>query len=487
LGTVAVTDPAVSEHRLAVSTERLRAEPQAAELLVHALAQLPDHVTLELPPEFPERVAVERLARAYGIDNRVSFGPGRGDEPLLQRLIDGEATFAEVVEQLAGDETATFSPRGDDTLLEGERVAVVTNLPAHYRVPLLNAIASRLDTADARFRVLFSARTARSRPWLQGSDTLEFEHEFLRTVALPSRSRPPVVPLDLDGALRRFRPTILLSAGFSPVVSGRVARYARQAGVVFGIWSGEHGQMKTARDRLRLAQRRRLLARADFAIAYGSAAVRYLRVLAPTLPTVIGRNTAPLPDPSQGSPNGRRVEMIVIGDLADHRKGIDVAINAVCVRPELDCHVKVIGGGAKFATLKSRTAGDRRIEFLGARSPEQTRLELKGADAFLFPTRSDVFGLALVEAMGAGLCALVSRAAGSVDDLCVHRRNCLLVADHDPQHWADALAELVSSQVLRTSLAASARRTILRRWTVAHAADAMVAGLRLGVLTRARH
>jgi len=54
--------------------------------VVHALAQLPDHVTLELPPELPQRPAVELLARAYGIDNRLSFRPAPGREPLIERL-----------------------------------------------------------------------------------------------------------------------------------------------------------------------------------------------------------------------------------------------------------------------------------------------------------------------------------------------------------------------------------------------------------------
>jgi hypothetical protein len=37
---------------------------------------------------------------------------------------------------------------------------------------------------------------------------------------------------------------------------------------------------------------------------------------------------------------------------------------------------------------------------------------------------------------------------------------------------------------LRARLAAEGARTIERRWTVEHSADALIAGLRLGVLTR---
>ena len=46
------------------------------------------------------------------------------------------------------------------------------------------------------------------------------------------------MPITIEAALRRVRPTIVLSAGFSPAVSGRVGRTARRAGIPFGVWSG---------------------------------------------------------------------------------------------------------------------------------------------------------------------------------------------------------------------------------------------------------
>lgn len=196
---------------------------------------------------------------------------------------------------------------------------------------------------------------------------------------------------------------------------------------------------------------------------------------------MIGRNTTPLPDPgaTRDARNGS-VRIVAVGDLADQRKGIDVAIDALRIRPQLDCRLTVIGGGSKSTALERRASTDRRIELVGARSPEQTRDALAGADAFVFPTRADVFGLALVEAMGAGLCAIASAAGGAVEDLCVDGRNCLLLPGYDPQRWADAIAAVASDPRLRQALGAQAEATVRRRWTLEHAADAMVAGLRLG-------
>src|SRR5688500_11303514 len=111
-----------------------------------------------------------------------------------------------------------------------------------------------------------------------------FEHEMLRSARLPGTSSD--VPLTLKGRLLTYRPTLLLVGGFSPLVAGRAASLASRRGTVVGIWSGEIASRRTARSRLRRAQRLRLMRRASFGIAYGYRGREYLRVLAPTLPCV---------------------------------------------------------------------------------------------------------------------------------------------------------------------------------------------------------
>jgi D-inositol-3-phosphate glycosyltransferase len=101
---------------------------------------------------------------------------------------------------------------------------------------------------------------------------------------------------------------------------------------------------------------------------------------------------------------------------------------------------------------------------------------------FLFPTRADVFGLALVEAMASGLAPIVSSAAGAVADLAVAGWNCLIIEGHDPGQWASAITRVVEDGDLRLSLAEQARITIRRRWTIEHSADAIVAAFRLAMV-----
>ena len=127
--------------------------------------------------------------------------------------------------------------------------------------------------------------------------------------------------------------------------------------------------------------------------------------------------------------------------------------------------------------------GDERVRFLGAVPSDEIARSYSEADVFLFPSRYDIFGLALVEAMGAGLATIVSPRPGAVADLCVSNVNSLIVANDGVDQWTAALSRIIENHELRRSLGAAAARTIRNRWTIDHAADAMLAGIRLGVLT----
>jgi glycosyltransferase involved in cell wall biosynthesis len=441
---------------------------------------------LELGCDEAQMRRLELMTWAYGLDGRVELQPSAGTGATWVRgaeriPYDPSRSIAETVEALWSSGVASWLGSGDDHVLEGHRVAVVSNLPTHYRLPLFAGMARRLEAAGGSLRVLFLRSSAGSRTWLDSEERLDFEHDFVPGVDLPVRRRPPRLPLGLKAALRRYRPTIAVSAGLSPAVSGTVQRYAGAAGIPFGLWSGEIATLAARRPRVRRRQRRRLVAKADFAIAYGALAARYLASLAPQLPVTLGRNTSVLvPAGPARRPRRRTVELITVGDLTSTRKGVDVLVEALRAVPQEYCRLTVVGDGSVRASLEREAAGDARIRFVGALSPARVHAALGESDVLLFPSRADVFGLVLVEAMSRGLAVGVSGAVGAVPDVAVPGHNCLVIDGHDPRAWAEAIARLVGSPELSADLGDAALETISRRWTIDHAVEGSMAGLRMG-------
>jgi len=429
------------------------------------------------------------LVGAYGIDERVTFQESEGRRlgtlfrpdlfPSGSAIRPG-STMADVIERVSRPEDPPASLRALDVALANQRIAVVTNLATHYRVPLFNEMAGRLASVGASFCVFLLSDIPRSRAWMR-VPSLHFDHELVDSIDISRDRGRRLIPLNLEGRLAAFKPTIVLSAGFSPIVSGRVARFARRRRIPFGVWSGEISSRSTAKSRLRRVQRVRLARHATFGVAYGWESARYLRSLLPDLPIVIGRNTSRSPEVADHFNHAEAIELLTVG-RAQKGKALDVLVDAVVGLDDLPCRLTLVGDGPELPRLKTTAEASDRVRFLGAVPFADLGPRYAEAEVFLFASQFDVFGLALVEAMGTGLCVLVSGAVGAVADLCVDGHNCVIIHDHNPRVWAEAIRRVVEDADLRWSLGENARRTIERRWTIAHSADAMIAGLRLGVL-----
>jgi glycosyltransferase involved in cell wall biosynthesis len=445
------------------------------ELVVHAIAQLPGTSTIQSLHVQPARPAI-LTAQAYGIAERVSWRtptetPSHHQAMTLAALLDD----LRVMDELGSSTTDPSSQ------LMGERVMVLSKAATHYRTPLFNAISKRLNAVGAAFKAVFISADRDERWWMESS-AMEFEHGFLTPAPWLRTNGGALLSRGFD-EVKRYAPTLVLSGGFSPALSGRAANYAAKKGIPFGIWSGEIPSRPTAGGRLRSVQRRRLVTHASFGVAYGSRSAGYLRALSPDLPIVLGRNTTVLPDRGSTFGEGRRLRLLAVS-RAVKGKGLDVLIDAMGLLAD-DVELELIGDGPELSRLREKGKYDARIHFSGALASDSVRIAYNNADVFLFPSQFDVFGLVLVEAMAAGLTCIVSREPGAVDDLCVAERNAVIVDQHEPAAWADAIGRVIANPARSEALGAAAATTIRSRWTLEHAADAMIAGFRLGQLTRA--
>jgi glycosyltransferase involved in cell wall biosynthesis len=83
------------------------------------------------------------------------------------------------------------------------------------------------------------------------------------------------------------------------------------------------------------------------------------------------------------------------------------------------------------------------------------------ADIFVFPTRTDPWGLVLNEAMAASLPIVCSSAAGAVDDLVEQDGNGFIFPVGDVTRLAEALQQLVDDDDLRKRMGKRSHQIIL--------------------------
>lgn len=152
----------------------------------------------------------------------------------------------------------------------------------------------------------------------------------------------------------------------------------------------------------------------------------------------------------------------------DPRKGVDVLLRALARlrAANLPFRACLVGPGPlriPHTELAERLGLSSSVAITGF-VPDPFAY-LRHADVYVLPSLEEGSGsLALIEAMQAGVACVVSDLDGLPEDV-IHGENALLVAPGDPAGLADALARVLTDEMLRRRLAAAARQTFATRFS----------------------
>ncbi len=159
---------------------------------------------------------------------------------------------------------------------------------------------------------------------------------------------------------------------------------------------------------------------------------------------------APPPDPA--------ADLLFVGRL-DEQKGVDVLLRALASKTMAGVSVRLVGTGPRERAYH-RMAEDLgiadRVDFSGHRSHRRIRELVTRSRVFVLPSRRESYGMAILEAMAAGL-PVVSTRAGGITEFARDGVNALLVRPDDPDDLASALRRLLDDDQLAGRLAAAGR------------------------------
>lgn len=141
------------------------------------------------------------------------------------------------------------------------------------------------------------------------------------------------------------------------------------------------------------------------------------------------------------------------------RKGLDRAVRALAAMRER-AMLLVVGrrDETPYARLAAQLGVADRVRFCGARTDAERFFG--AADIFALPTRAEMWGMTVVEAMATGLPAIVTEVAG-VADIVTHGKTGFVV--HEPfsvVELARTLDSLSASPELRARVGAAARKRV---------------------------
>jgi glycosyltransferase involved in cell wall biosynthesis len=355
------------------------------------------------------------------------------------------------------------------------RVALLTEIPAPFRIPLFNALA-RDESVD--FRALFLGERDPKRPYPIYADEFAFSWRVFHHLDVVIRGRWLALDVGVLGELMRRRPEVIVLGGWNQPAFWQAALFARATRIPIVLWV--ESTTRDARPGSPILERakRALIRQANAFLVPGRASAEYIAqfgVASDRIVVAPNAVDASIFGPREDRGNVRRElgltrTTFLCAARLDPEKGIDLLLDAAA---GLDADVVVAGQGTDEREL--RAAAPPNVRFIGRVERDELARWYAAVDAFVLPSRSEQWGMVLNEAALAGLPLVVSDAAGGAYDLVddgvngfrfpagdsgalraalervagdpqwrvlANRRSLELAGRHTPEDWAEAVSGL---------------------------------------------
>jgi glycosyltransferase involved in cell wall biosynthesis len=358
------------------------------------------------------------------------------------------------------------------------RVALLTNIPAPYRLPMFRELGRRYD-----FEVIFDAPSEPNRSWDVAADP-GFRYVYSKGVALGYDRRPPgrasqerrwvQLRYELLPRLARFRPDVIVSGEMGPR-SLQAMLYARLRGIPLVLWwegtAYTEGWVPGWKRQLRRALVRgaaRFWANgresAELLESYGADRARIdegmIGIDTHRFSAAVRRSL-----PRRGEIHGRlglEGPVLLFAGQFVPRKGVReflAALEALRAATSKPFSVVFVGEGPLAGTIGEwcQAHPDIRARMVPFQQPDEMPPYYAAADVFVLPTLEDNWSLVALEAAAAGLPQVFSRFNGAGADLIELGAPGEVVDPADTREFSACLARYIAAPPVRATAETVAR------------------------------
>ena len=293
----------------------------------------------------------------------------------------------------------------------------VTNIPVPYRVPIWNALNTKLD-----FNLITMTDNELDRKWELSKSMEEFDHKSLKTKAHYFKTSTPLYFQwrRTWSTIKKYDRKIIYFDGYESPAFFIPAFLAKRRKIKVII--GYRSTLNSRRFNGFLARKFRswVFSLADHVVTVGKASTEAaLDIGVPSEKIVTLFNPVDVQWFSNFA-NRNRVEVsrghrfIYVGQLIE-RKNVAALIDAFSNIRQPDDLLTIVGDGPLSLGLAAQVKFlglEKVIRFTGHCDQEQVALEYSRSDTFILPSTEEVWGLVANEALASGLHAVISSKAG---------------------------------------------------------------------------
>jgi glycosyltransferase involved in cell wall biosynthesis len=355
------------------------------------------------------------------------------------------------------------------------KIAIVTNCPAPYRIPVYQRVA---QVPGIELQVIFCCEREPNRLW--NLPALKFKHAFLRDRFITWKERYIHNNLDVLSSLQQFAPDVIVTDGFNPTHLYAFG-YAKIKGLVHVVMTDGTDVSEVALSALHRIARRFVYAHSSAFIfasnggkklfeSYGVPADRcYKSALCVDNDKFFPRRQGAEQKPFDFMFCGR------IEAVKNPHFALEVA-REVAIRLGRKIHILYVGDGSQQQDVRNAAAKCAELvhaEFNGFALQQELPSLYRSARIFLFPTQWDPWGVVANEACAAGLPVIVSPEAGAAGELVRNGENGF-ICELDLAQWTERAVLLLSHPNLLAKFSERSL-TVVQEYTFENAAAGILA------------
>lgn len=333
------------------------------------------------------------------------------------------------------------------------KVLYITNVPSPYRVDFFNELGRYCDLT-----VLFETDRAddRDERWMHQNA------EFYQAIYMKARFRktdtafcPEVIKL-----YHNIRADLLVVGGYSTPTGMYLIQYLRRYRIPF-VLNCDGGLIKKD-SWIKYRIKRFFISSASFWLSTGEACNQYLlyygarreRIAVYPFTSIKESDVLKIPVSEAEKLNLRKKLsidekniIISVGQFI-YRKGYDILIEAM--KHDTETGIYIIGGNPlpEYLELKDRY-GMKNLHYVEFKAKEELREYYMAADVFVLPTREDIWGLVINEAMAYGLPVVTTKQCVAGQELIEADVNGYLVEAGNSCQLKEKIEQLFNDEDLR--------------------------------------
>lgn len=330
------------------------------------------------------------------------------------------------------------------------KVLITTNIPSPYRVDFFNELGNSVDLT-----VLYERKYARDRDkvWLDES-ARNFNAVFLKGINIGDEN---ALSRGIMKYLRDRQYDLIILGGYSTPSGILSIKYMQLLKRPF-VLDCDGGIINQGESPIKYACKKSLISSASWWTSTGDLTTRYLVHYGADIdhifvyPFTSIKKSDVLENASDESIRShfrRELEIsedkviLSVGQFI-HRKGYDILLKA-CKDLDKSYGIYIVGGKptAEYIELKDKY-GLSNVHFVGFKTKSELAKYYKAADLFVLPTREDIWGLVINEAMAYGLPVITTKNCVAGLEMVVDGENGYLVPVED----AEALEEKIKAVML---------------------------------------